>query len=186
MVWAVRMAGVDSAMDYSSSHSASASSPAATHASHNSPGSSQRARKYNFRTSSVLNRQETEIRQTEPRKPKPKCRPPPLSKYRRKTANARERVRMQEVNDAFDQLRNVIPQYPAEKGKITKITTLTLALNYIKALREVLGYQSEAPSPGSHPSSSSAGGSEHCLSPGGSSQGHGSGLDSEGESMTSS
>lgn len=51
--------------------------------------------KYNLRTRSIQNRIETEKRKKEPRKPKPKQRPPPLSKYRRKTANLRERCRMQ-------------------------------------------------------------------------------------------
>ena len=51
--------------------------------------------KYNLRTKSIQNRIEVEKRKREPRKPKPKQRPPPLSKYRRKTANLRERCRMQ-------------------------------------------------------------------------------------------
>ncbi|KAK4305475.1 hypothetical protein Pmani_022636 [Petrolisthes manimaculis] len=41
----------------------------------------------------------------------PKSRPPPLSKYRRKTANARERHRMKEINDAFETLRRILPDF---------------------------------------------------------------------------
>jgi len=51
--------------------------------------------KYNLRTKSIQNRIEVERRKNEPRHPKPKQRPAPLSKYRRKTANFRERCRMQ-------------------------------------------------------------------------------------------
>lgn len=40
-----------------------------------------------------------------------KNRPPPLSKYRRKTANARERSRMKEINSAFETLRKAVPSY---------------------------------------------------------------------------
>ena len=59
---------------------------------------------------------------------------------------------MKEINDAFDELRRVIPQsegiqiIPDEQDssegemKLTKITTLRLAMNYITALREILGY----------------------------------------------
>lgn len=97
--------------------------------------------RYNFRTSSVINRVETERRQVTPKQPKPKTRPPPLSKYRRKTANARERERMEEINQGFEQLQTAIPQLP--EGKLTKITTLRLAINYIRALREMLGYEED-------------------------------------------
>ncbi|CAG9771662.1 unnamed protein product [Ceutorhynchus assimilis] len=69
----------------------------------------------------------------------------PLSKYRRKTANARERNRMREINEAFETLRRVIPhmQAPvvtpaAANEKLTKITTLRLAMKYISALSAAL------------------------------------------------
>ncbi|CAG0906745.1 unnamed protein product [Darwinula stevensoni] len=69
-----------------------------------------------------------------------KSKPAPLSKYRRKNANARERHRMKEINDAFETLRRAIPPFPTDNGRgnLTKITTLRLAINYIKALNEVL------------------------------------------------
>ncbi|XP_075232433.1 uncharacterized protein LOC142330852 [Lycorma delicatula] len=70
-----------------------------------------------------------------------KQKPPPLSKYRRKTANARERSRMREINEAFESLRRAIPHLTQENNhneKMTKITTLRLAMKYIAALTQVL------------------------------------------------
>ena len=102
-------------------------------------------RNYNFRTSSITKRIETEST-CAPTKAKSskshKLKAPPLSKYRRKTANTRERERMQEVNDAFDKLRHCIPNTNAMQ-KLTKITTLKLALNYIDNLQQLLGYSDE-------------------------------------------
>ncbi|KAF7269455.1 helix-loop-helix protein delilah-like [Rhynchophorus ferrugineus] len=65
----------------------------------------------------------------------------PLSKYRRKTANARERTRMREINMAFEALRKVVPQITPnqqQNEKLTKITTLRLAMKYIAALSAAL------------------------------------------------
>ena len=49
-----------------------------------------------------------EIRKGQPRKrgPKPRPKSAPMSKYRRKTANLRERMRMGEINVAFEDLRD--------------------------------------------------------------------------------
>ncbi|XP_037039405.1 helix-loop-helix protein delilah [Bradysia coprophila] len=82
----------------------------------------------------------------EPRKPKQKPKPKaaPLSKYRRKTANARERTRMREINSAFENLRKCVPLSissgtpTSTNEKLTKITTLRLAMKYIRTLNEVL------------------------------------------------
>lgn len=87
---------------------------------------------------------------------KAKHKPPPLSKYRRKTANARERSRMREINAAFETLRRAVPQLPtpsaavvAARGceKLTKITTLRLAMNYIEALTQILRDKNSMPEP---------------------------------------
>lgn len=104
--------------------------------------------KYALRPRSIQVRIETEKRRKEPKKktPKPKTRAPPLSKYRRKTANARERDRMKDINTAFDTLQKVVPAYPVLPmdahgktcEKLTKITTLRLAMNYIQALNQML------------------------------------------------
>ncbi|XP_042208661.1 neurogenin-2-like [Homarus americanus] len=69
-----------------------------------------------------------------------KSRPPPLSKYRRKTANARERHRMKEINDAFETLRRILPDFCSRRAAaaMTKITTLRLAVSYIRALSHIL------------------------------------------------
>lgn len=81
---------------------------------------------------------------------KQKQKPAPLSKYRRKTANARERNRMREINQAFETLRQVVPhiqapQVPGTNEKLTKITTLRLAMKYISTLSAALN----GPEPGS-------------------------------------
>jgi hypothetical protein len=96
---------------------------------------------YNFRRSSIENRIKTEQRRRNKRKePIEKIKAPPLSKYRRKTANGRERHRMLEINSAFETLQEVLPNIECEQNtKITKITTLRLAMNYIAALRQMLG-----------------------------------------------
>lgn len=76
---------------------------------------------------------------------KSKTKAPPLSKYRRKTANARERTRMKEINSAFEVLRKCVPQAVSGSGdntqtneKLTKITTLRLAMTYINLLSNAL------------------------------------------------
>lgn len=74
------------------------------------------------------------------RRQKPKS--APLSKYRRKTANARERSRMREINDAFESLRKAIPHLASNcdsnNEKTSKIMTLRLAMKYITALSNAL------------------------------------------------
>ena len=109
--------------------------------SSSSSGSGGGDKEYNLRTTSLINRVEVERRKATPKERKPKSKPPPLSKYRRKTANARERTRMTEINEGFEELKSVIPDLP--KGKLTKITTLRLALSYISALRSMLGYKDD-------------------------------------------
>ena len=71
----------------------------------------------------------------------PKSRPPPLSRYRRKTANARERYRMRQINTAFESLRGVLPSWVCRRraaADMTKITTLKLASAYIRSLQDML------------------------------------------------
>lgn len=77
-------------------------------------------------------------------KSKAKQKAAPLSKYRRKTANARERIRMREINSAFEHLRKCVPVSMCDGSptttneKLTKITTLRLAMNYIQTLGNLL------------------------------------------------
>ena len=68
----------------------------------------------------------------------------PKSKYRRYTANARERDRMREINIAFANLRGALPSFTCRRvTSMTKIKTLKLAASYIRALTDLL---SETPS----------------------------------------
>ncbi|KAG0724423.1 Helix-loop-helix protein delilah [Chionoecetes opilio] len=70
-----------------------------------------------------------------------KQRPPPLSRYRRKTANARERYRMRQINTAFESLRGVLPSWVCSRraaADMTRITTLKLASAYIRSLQDIL------------------------------------------------
>ena len=156
-------AGVDNKQlcDNSNDVTPRRSSRRKTSSSSRSSSGSGADKEYNLRTTSLINRVEVERRKATPKERKPKSKPPPLSKYRRKTANARERTRMTEINEGFEELKSVIPDLP--KGKLTKITTLRLALSYISALRSMLGYKddyecepSERPSSVSSSSSSSS------------------------------
>lgn len=57
---------------------------------------------------------------------------------RRLAANARERRRMNGLNEAFDRLRCVVPAADDER-KLSKFETLQMAQTYIVALHELLG-----------------------------------------------
>ncbi|CAM1313247.1 Uncharacterised protein g6204 [Pycnogonum litorale] len=114
--------------------------------------------KYNIRPKSIMKRIETEKRRNSKKQPKPKQKPPPLSKYRRKAANCRERTRMQDMNDAFCRLQKAIPVLSEEsdQDKLTKITTLRLAINYINALDSILNSGESSSSSNESPASSSS------------------------------
>ena len=58
-------------------------------------------------------------------------------KKRRLAANARERRRMNGLNDAFDRLREVIPALSNDQ-KLSKYETLQMAQTYITALMDLL------------------------------------------------
>jgi hypothetical protein len=95
----------------------------------------------NLRLRSIRKRMETERNKNLPKQGKTKERPAPLSKYRRKTANARERQRMHQVNVAFEQLKATIPHHKLniiDEKKDTKITTLRCAIDYINSLSDLL------------------------------------------------
>lgn len=62
---------------------------------------------------------------------------PTVLKKRRLAANARERRRMNGLNDAFDRLRDVVPAID-EEHKLSKFETLQMALTYITALGDLL------------------------------------------------
>ncbi len=67
----------------------------------------------------------------------PKDVPQEVQKYRRNAANARERRRMNSLNVAFDQLREVVPAFSSDR-KLSKYETLQMAQSYISALQELL------------------------------------------------
>merc|ERR1711944_165327 len=112
--------------------------------------------KYVLRECSIKKRNEVEVKKAQPKKrgPKPRPKPQPMSKYRRKTANLRERERMGEINNAFEHLKEKIPTPLVvsdnnkscngnEKRnnrceKMTKINVLHIAINYIRALESIL------------------------------------------------
>lgn len=62
---------------------------------------------------------------------------PDIIKKRRLAANARERRRMNSLNDAFDKLRQVVPSLGNDR-KLSKFETLQMAQTYISALNELL------------------------------------------------
>ncbi|EAT47216.1 AAEL001652-PA [Aedes aegypti] len=62
---------------------------------------------------------------------------PEITKKRRLAANARERRRMNSLNDAFDRLRDVVPSLGNDR-KLSKFETLQMAQTYIAALNELL------------------------------------------------
>lgn len=62
---------------------------------------------------------------------------PTVLKRRRLAANARERRRMNGLNDAFDKLREVVPSLGTDH-KLSKFETLQMAQSYIAALCDLL------------------------------------------------
>ncbi|NWI56130.1 TWIST protein, partial [Calyptomena viridis] len=62
--------------------------------------------------------------------------PPEDAQAQRVIANVRERQRTQSLNDAFAELRKIIPTLPSDK--LSKIQTLKLAARYIDFLCQVL------------------------------------------------
>ncbi|XP_013143380.1 PREDICTED: class A basic helix-loop-helix protein 15-like [Papilio polytes] len=57
---------------------------------------------------------------------------------RRLESNERERMRMHSLNRAFEDLRRVIPHVQNVSRSLSKIETLTLAKNYVKALTNAI------------------------------------------------
>ncbi|KAG8223831.1 hypothetical protein J437_LFUL003719 [Ladona fulva] len=62
---------------------------------------------------------------------------PVVVRRRRLAANARERRRMQNLNNAFDRLRTVLPSLGNDR-QLSKYETLQMAQSYISALRELI------------------------------------------------
>ncbi|XP_022919730.1 protein atonal-like [Onthophagus taurus] len=62
---------------------------------------------------------------------------PLILRKRRLAANARERRRMQNLNQAFDRLRTFLPQLGQDR-QLSKYETLQMAQTYIAALYDLL------------------------------------------------
>lgn len=62
---------------------------------------------------------------------------PVILRKRRLAANARERRRMQNLNQAFDRLRTFLPQLGQDR-QLSKYETLQMAQSYITALYDLL------------------------------------------------
>merc|ERR1712117_79241 len=94
-----------------------------------------------LRRTSVKKRLQTEIKEINPAVKEKVSKKRLLSKYRRKTANAKERERMKKMNDVFATLKSVIPadgKADNEEEKETKVTTLRSAISYINCLKQLI------------------------------------------------
>jgi hypothetical protein len=60
-----------------------------------------------------------------------------IKNHRRLIANARERKRMQGLNEAFDTLRSILPKL-GENRQFSKYETLQMAQTYIATLQDLL------------------------------------------------
>lgn len=71
--------------------------------------------------------------------------PEEILKHRRLAANARERKRMNSLNQAFDKLRQVVPSLEnASDYKLSKFETLRMASIYITAMIDLLENKKDA------------------------------------------
>lgn len=68
---------------------------------------------------------------------------PVVMRKRRLAANARERRRMQNLNQAFDRLRTYLPQLGQDR-QLSKYETLQMAQTYISALYDLLDQPNDA------------------------------------------
>ncbi len=57
--------------------------------------------------------------------------------YKRLLTNSRERIRQQNLNTAFQLLRNIVPTYPAD-AKLSKYSILKSAIRYIIFLQDLI------------------------------------------------
>ena len=71
-------------------------------------------------------------------------------KVRKIVTNSRERMRQQNVNGGFADLRKLVPTHPPDR-KLSKNEILRLAIRYINILDSVLKYQDREESGESHP-----------------------------------
>ncbi|XP_056643887.1 protein atonal-like [Diorhabda sublineata] len=87
---------------------------------------------------SYENYSEESYKSTSPEPLRSKSRVTPIIlRKRRLAANARERRRMQNLNQAFDRLRTFLPQLGQDR-QLSKYETLQMAQTYITALYDLL------------------------------------------------
>ena len=80
-----------------------------------------------LRKTSVKKRLETEVKRKEPKSMKDRLsKKARLSKYRRKSANAKERERMKRQNDVFEVLKEILPCDKAKRSDEEKETKVML------------------------------------------------------------
>merc|ERR1712013_426346 len=94
-----------------------------------------------LRKTSLKKRLQTEIKKANPKAKEKVTKKRKLSKYRRKTANVKERGRMKKMNEVFATLKSVIPvdnKDDQEEEKETKVTTLRSAIHYINYLKQLI------------------------------------------------
>merc|ERR1712025_1357506 len=97
-----------------------------------------------LRRSSVAKRLLTEQKRSQPKTKEKISKKYRLSKYRRKTENAKERERMKKFNQAFQNLRKMLPDHGLSQNtdkkaeKDTKVSSLRSAITYINCLQELL------------------------------------------------
>jgi len=95
-----------------------------------------------LRKTSVKKRLETEGKRKQPKSKDKRSKKARLSKYRRKSANAKERERMKKQNDVFEVLKGMVPcdklGKTIDEDKETKVTTLRAAIVYINSLKSLL------------------------------------------------
>ena len=120
-------------------HGAGLLHPSATSSHHGSNGSTRRRKERSATSKKTDNGEKKRSRGTgQGRKRGPPKQPQKeVMKKRRLAANARERRRMDSLNVAFDQLRDVVPAFSNDR-KLSKYETLQMAQSYINALNELL------------------------------------------------
>lgn len=102
---------------------------------HETPSDSEMSHSASSDISSLTQATETQIKGTRKRRTKQIA--PQVKKKRRLAANARERKRMQHLNDAFDRLRQYLPSLGNDR-QLSKHETLQMAQSYISALCDLL------------------------------------------------
>ena len=90
-----------------------------------------------------------------------------VRRRRDETSTERERTRARQLNDAFDRLRRVVPTSAHnERRRLSKIATLLLAVNYLAALKTLLGHRQMSPlSPGQRDDTATVVGLVHAFQP---------------------